>query len=122
MAYRKTPKTTFRARQLRERQTQAEALLWQVLRSRRLCGLKFRRQFPIEPFIVDFACVAHQLIIEIDGGYHDRIYERDQSRQERLEAAGWQVVRFRNEDVLENVESVAIAIAHILGLQATFRK
>ena len=52
-----------------------------VLRARRLCGLKFRRQLPITPFIVDFACVEKRLVVEIDGGYHDYVYENDQSRQ-----------------------------------------
>jgi adenine-specific DNA-methyltransferase len=71
MPHRQDPKLTAKARALREAQTQAESLLWNVLRARRLCGLKFRRQFPIAPFIVDFACVARKLVVEIDGGYHD---------------------------------------------------
>ena len=75
---------------------------------------------PIEPFIVDFACVERRLVVELDGGYHDHIYEQDASRQQRMEAAGWKVIRFANEDVLEDVESVAVAIARTLGLDADF--
>lgn len=74
MPKRQNPVTTQRARELRARQTKAESLLWQVLRGRRLCGLKFRRQFPIEPWIVDFACVEHKLVVELDGGYRDYTY------------------------------------------------
>lgn len=121
MTRRKNSETTERARELRARQTEAESLLWQVLRGRRLCGQKFRRQFPIEPFIVDFACVEHHLVVELDGLYHDAVYERDQARQKRIEAAGWQVLRFSNEDVLNNVEGVAIAIARHLGLEPEFK-
>ena len=112
------PKMTTNARKLRAVQTEAESLLWQVVRDRRLCGLKFRRQFPIEPFIVDFACVEHRLIVELDGPYHDDVYEDDQSRQQRLEIDGWQLIRFHNEELLENVEAVAFAIARKLGLEA----
>lgn len=106
-----------RARRLRSTQTRAESLLWQRLRRRKLAGIKFRRQHPIETFIVDFACIEKSLVIEIDGEYHDRTYEQDQHRQQQLEAAGWRVVRFSNADVLENVESVAIAIARLLGIE-----
>ena len=71
MTIRQNPKLTEYARELRVRQTKAESLLWCVLRGRRLLGLKFRRQYPIEPYIADFACIQKFQIIEIDGGYHD---------------------------------------------------
>jgi very-short-patch-repair endonuclease len=77
--------TTNRARQLREQQTKAESLLWNALRAKRLCGLKFRRQHSIGPFFADFACVAQQLVVELDGGYHDYQIEDDVSRQRYLE-------------------------------------
>jgi adenine-specific DNA-methyltransferase len=115
------PKLIARARELRKRQTEAETLLWCVLRGRRLCGLKFRRQYPIEPFIADFACVEERLIVEIDGGYHDYVVADDLTRQQRLEAFGWKVLRFENEDVLDDVEAVAIAIARFLDRAPTFR-
>ncbi len=121
MPHRQKPRSTARARDLRARQTEAESLLWYVLRGRRLCGLKFRRQFPIEPFLVDFACVDRRLVVEIDGGYHDYVYEEDQSRQQKIEAKGWQVIRFSNEEVLGDVEGVAMAIARHLGLEPEFR-
>jgi very-short-patch-repair endonuclease len=111
---------TDRARELRQRQTKAESLLWDVVRAKRLCGLKFRRQYPIGPFFADFACVARNLIVELDGGYHDYQYADDLSRQSFLEAQGWSVMRFSNEDVLEDVEAVAISIAKQLGLEVSF--
>ena len=117
-----TADMTIRARQLRERQTIAESLLWNVLRAKRLSGLKFRRQHPIPPFIADFAYVARRIIVELDGGYHDYQYEDDMSRQRNLEAQGWSVLRFCNEDVLDDVEAVAISIAKQLGLKAEFEK
>jgi very-short-patch-repair endonuclease len=117
MPPRQPPLTTARARELRTRQTEAEAQLWSVLRGRRLSGLKFRRQFPIPPFIADFVCVEHQLVVELDGGYHDYVASSDASRQSRLEQQGWRVVRFTNEEVLENLEGVAIAIYRSLGLE-----
>ena len=115
-----TVEITKRARQLRERQTRAESLLWNVLGAKRLSGLKFRRQHPISPFIADFACVAQRLIVELDGGYHDYQYENDASRQKYLEGRGGRVLRYANEDVLDDVEAVAIAIAKKLGLKAEF--
>ncbi len=105
----------------RRRQTEAESLLWYVLRARRLCGLKFRRQHPIGPYFVDFACDERRLVIELDGGYPDLQYEGDVQRQQWIETQGWSVLRFANEDVLSEVEAVAIAIAKYLGLKPTFR-
>ena len=112
--------TTNRARGLRQRQTKAESLLWDVVRAKRLCGLKFRRQYAIGPFFADFACVTRKLIVELDGGYHDYQYADDLSRQKFLEDQGWSVMRFSNEDVLEDVEAVAISIAQQLGLDVSF--
>ena len=120
MPKRQPPHLTANARALRARQTKAESLLWCVLRGRRLCGLKFRRQYPIDPFIADFACIDRRVIIEIDGGYHDYLYEADVTRQQKLEEQGWGVLRFSNEDVLSDVEAVAISIARQLGLESEF--
>ena len=116
-----TGDATVRARELRQRQTKAESLLWNVLRAKRLCDKKFRRQHPIAPFFADFACVELRLIVEIDGGYHDYAYEDDVYRQAYLERKGWRVLRYTNELVLEDVEAVAIAIAKELGLEPEFR-
>ena len=114
--------TTIRARELRLRQTAAEAVLWNAVRAKRLCGLKFRRQYPIGPFFTDFASVAEKLIVEIDGGYHDYQYADDSSRQRFLEGQGWRVIRFSNDDMLEDIEAVAISIAQHLELSPSFRK
>ena len=111
---------TNRARELRQRQTKAESLLWDVVRAKRLSGLKFRRQYAIGPFFADFACVARKLIVELDGGYHDYQYADDLARQSFLEDQGWSVIRFSNEDVLKDVEAVAISIAKQLGLDVSF--
>lgn len=113
---------TARARELRARQTRAEGLLWAVLRGRRLCNLKFRRQHPIDPYIADFACLEKNLILEIDGGYHDFVHADDHRRQRYLEDLGWQVIRFTNEDVLEDVEAVSLSIARQMKLDFEFHR
>ena len=100
-----------RARELRRNQTSAEGLLWSLLRGRRLRGYKFRRQYPIPPYVVDFACCGAKLVVELDGDYHDQIVERDLERQAAIEAAGWSVLRFDNRDVMEDLDAVAAAIA-----------
>ena len=105
-------------RELRERSTEAESLMWYMLRARRLAGLKFRRQYSIGPFIVDFACVEKRTVVELDGDYHDHIYEKDLERQRWLERNGWRIIRFSNTEVLEDVEAVAIAIKRHLSLDS----
>jgi leucyl-tRNA synthetase len=110
------------ARSLRKTQTVSEGLLWGVLRARQLCGLKFRRQHPIGPWIVDFACQQEMLVVEVDGGYHDVIAENDVGRQRHLESLGWKVIRFTDKEVEENVDAVARAIAQELNLAYEFRR
>ncbi len=109
-----------RARSLRRTETVSEGLLWSLLRARQLCGLKFRRQHPIEPWIVDFACPQEMLVVEIDGGYHDDVVENDLKRHKHLESMGWKVIRFRDKDVEEDAEAVARAIARELNLEYEF--
>lgn len=104
------------AKELRQNETKAESLLWELLRGKQLCGLKFRRQHPVDPFFADLACVSEQLIVEIDGGYHEKTVDKDLNRQRFLETKDWKVLRFSNEDVLDNVESVTRAIAMHLSL------
>ncbi len=116
---RQTPKITQRAKSLRTEQTPAEGLLWSVLRGKQLCEMKFRRQHPIGPFFADFASVSQRLVIELDGGYHDSVPQQDLKRQQYLTSQGWKVVRFTNEDVLRDVESVLIAIASHMGIPFT---
>lgn len=97
-----------RARQLRDRQTSAEALLWRALRNRKLARWKFRRQHPIGRCVVDLVCLDAKLIIEIDGATHSTADEiaRDSARTYELETYGYHVVRLQNADVYENIEGV----------------
>ena len=74
-------KRIIRVRSLRESQTKSEGLLWSILRANQLCGLKFRRQHPVDPWITDFACVEKMLVVEIDGGCHDQTVEADIQRR-----------------------------------------
>jgi leucyl-tRNA synthetase len=111
-----------RARGLRSAATESERLLWGVLRARQLCNLKFRRQHPIGPFYADFACVERRVVIEIDGGYHEVIVQSDLDREAYLKQCGWDVVRFTDEEVVQDVEAVARAIAKHLGLNFEFCK
>ena len=101
------------ARRLRRAMTDAERALWHVLRDRRLSGHKFRRQHPLGNFIVDFASLDHRLVIEADGGQHADS-QSDERRTRWLEARGWRVLRFWNNDVLGNragvVETILRAI------------
>ena len=96
------------AQELRKRQTDAERALWNKLRSKQIEGVKFRRQQPIGPYIVDFVSLERKLIIEIDGGQHNerKVREKDQEREEWLKEKGYQILRFWNNDVLTNIEGV----------------
>lgn len=99
-----------RAKELRQQMTPAEKALWQRLRRKQLNGLKFRRQHPLGPFIADFYCGAHRLVIEIDGGVHDAQAERDQARTEQFEAYGYHVIRFTNAQIEQDIEAVLAEI------------
>ena len=97
-----------RARQLRKSLTPSEKVLWQALRKKQLAGMRFRRQHPIAQFIVYFYCHQVGLIIEIDGEIHlerDQM-ERDENRTYALEHFGLQVLRFRNEQIKQDLDSV----------------
>lgn len=98
-----------RARALRRNQTDAEYVLWQMLRNRQIGGKKFVRQYPIEPFFVDFACREVMLVIEVDGGHHAES-RSDAARTKHLNARGYSVLRFWNSDVLSNREGCWHAI------------
>jgi very-short-patch-repair endonuclease len=102
------------AREMRHPQTPAEATLWQRLRNRNL-EFKFRRQHPIERFIIDFYCAEVKLCIEIDGGSHleQEQQEYDSARTEVLESIGCRVIRFTNSDVRYNINAVAQGILDI---------
>jgi very-short-patch-repair endonuclease len=98
------------ARQLRADMTDAERRLWWRLRGQQLGGHRFRRQVPLGPYIVDFACLAQRLVIELDGGQHDEQAEQDAVRTAWLEAQGYRVLRFWNPDVLGETDNVVEAI------------
>lgn len=95
-----------RARELRANMTDAERRLWSKLRRKQINGHRFRRQVPIGPYIVDFACLASRLLIEVDGGQHGVDVERDIRRTAWLESQNFRVLRFWNSDVLGNIEGV----------------
>ena len=103
------------ARRLRRSQTDAERILWFRLRDRRFDGWKFRRQFPIDRFIVDFFCADAHLIIELDGGQHAVRAQHDRQRTRILEAMGYLVLRLWNNDVTKNIDGVLQAISDALG-------
>jgi len=97
-----------RARKLRHSQTSAEARLWQALRNRKLARWKFRRQHPIDKYVVDFVTLDGKLVLEVDGVTHSTAVElaRDAERTRVLEALGFLVVRVTNTDVYDNIEGV----------------
>jgi len=95
-----------KAKILRAHQTDAEQRLWQQLRAHRFMGLKFKRQKPIGRYIVDFVCIEHRLVIEIDGGQHADRTKYDQRRDDFLRSKGYTVLRFWNNEVIQQLESV----------------
>lgn len=103
-----------RARLFRKESTHAERVLWGHLRARRLKGYKFRRQQAIDRFIADFYCFQAKLIVEIDGPIHNKQKDRDAARQERLELLGYTVIRFSNQQVLENLDLVLSKIGETI--------
>ncbi len=104
------------ARNLRRSQTKAEATLWKHLARRQLAGIKFRRQQPIGSYIVDFVAFEHKLVIELDGSQHDEITIKgsDEYRTAWLEKSGYKVLRFWNNEVLENTSGVVETILQAL--------
>ena len=100
------PQITANGRQLRQNMTPAERTLWQHLRGKRLGGYKFRRQQPFGGYILDFVCLEAKLMIEIDGGQHAEQVAYDEARTRDLEAAGFTVLRFWNNEVLQQTEAV----------------
>jgi len=103
------------ARGLRRRQTNAERRLWARLRDRRLRGVKFSRQVPIGPYIVDFCCCETKLIVELDGGQHSARADYDSARTALLQALGYRVLRFWDNEALANTEGALQRIAEALS-------
>lgn len=109
-----------RAREMRHPQTRSETTLWHVLRNRQT-GFKFRRQHPIERFIVDFYCAEATLLIEVDGESHlepDQ-EEYDKARTEYLEGLGYKLIRFTNNDVRYNINAVVDKILQTIETRIT---
>lgn len=104
------------ARHLRRTMTDAEHRLWYHLRGSRLLGARFRRQFPIDRYVVDFACLESRLIVELDGGLYDGSLH-DARRDRFLHERGFTVVRFWNNDVLANTDAVLAAIRDALAVR-----
>ena len=109
-----TKRLTPIARRLRRDSTDAEHRLWYYLRGRRFEGTKFTRQFPIGPHVADFACRAARLVIELDGGHHSEAGDAERTRT--IESFGYRVIRFWNNDVLENTDGVLEVIRRELAL------
>ena len=94
------------ARELRKNLTEAERALWRYLRLRQLGGHKFRRQQPIGKFIVDFVCLEKRLIVEVDGGHHSKQVAYDLERDTWLKKQGFSILRFWDNQVLREIDSV----------------
>ena len=110
-------KRTTLARNLRRKQTDAERKLWSILRGRQFENSKFRRQEPIGKYIVDFVSLERELIIELDGWQHNQQseMEKDETRTKWLERKGFRVLRFWNNDVLQNIDGVGSKILEIIN-------
>ncbi len=109
-----TPEIEAAARRLRQNMTPAELKLWDALKNRQLDGLKFRREHPVGPFILDFWCPARKLVIELDGEVHEKQKDYDEARTRQLEDYGYRVMRFRNEEVLTDLPAVLDRIREVV--------
>jgi leucyl-tRNA synthetase len=108
------------AKEMRSNPTEAESVLWLQLKGKKL-GVKFRRQHPIDSFIADFVCLDKKLIIEVDGEIHDFQQEADALRTERLNELGYEVLRFKNEEVLADIDNVLTKISTILAQRPSIK-
>jgi very-short-patch-repair endonuclease len=115
---RTSTQTVLTARRLRRPLTESEQVLWSALRDSRLQGIKFRRQHPFGPYVLDFFCVQAQLAVELDGGVHNQPEQRkyDEERTAFLEDNGLRVLRFRNEEVEERLDEVMRTILEVASL------
>jgi len=114
MYFRTKPDTLEAARILRENMTNYEKLIWERLKGKQICGLRFRRQHPIDIFIVDFFCHEVRLVVEIDGEIHDQQEEYDDGRSAEMEKFGIRVIRFTNSEVEKNIEVVINKIKKVV--------
>lgn len=127
MRWRTTAAKALRARQLRRDQTPAEHILWQHLRAHRMLGLHFRRQHPLDRFIVDFCCAEARVVLELDGPIHRAQRAYDAARGATLEALGYRVLCWTNQQIERDLDPVRAQIRHALqpttedGMPATER-
>jgi len=105
-----SPKMLERAKKLRREMTPAEKILWKELRANRLNGLHFRRQQIVHGYYPDFYCHQHELIVELDGGIHELQKEYDAEREEYLKSLGFRIIRFKNEEIFNDLQSVLLKI------------
>ena len=117
-----TPEVEKAARELRKDMTPAERILWEALRRKTLAGAKFRRQHPVGRYILDFYCPQYKLAIEVDGDSHVGKELHDTIRTEALGAYGVDVLRFRNEEILYDLESVMTRILSTIKYKSTPRR
>ncbi|RTM03545.1 MAG: endonuclease domain-containing protein [Hyphomicrobiales bacterium] len=116
--HRVSPANRGNARKMRKAMTDAELKLWNEVRADRLMGMAFRRQMPIAGYIVDFACPKKKLIVELDGSQHASpdISASDATRTAELQALGWTILRFWNDDVIRDIDNVCQHIVIVAGL------
>ena len=100
------------ARKLRKNSTEEERKLWAILRNRKFLNLKFKRQFPIYNYIVDFCCEEKKIVIELDGGQHNeqKNIKKDMERTKIINAEGYKIIRFWNNEINENIEGVYLKL------------
>lgn len=108
------------AQRLRRDSTDAEMVFWLQVRDRRLMGLKFKRQCPIDGYIVDFICPERGIVVEIDGGQHNES-KKDKIRDEYLASKNLMIIRFWNNDVLSNINGVITKLSETLGSLSPIR-
>ena len=94
------------ARYLRRNESKAETLFWNAVRNRQFMNLKFRRQVPIDKYFADFVCEEKKIVIELDDAGHDQKLKQDEARTKILEAHGYRVIRFANEEIYDNLDAV----------------
>ena len=115
MYFRATPEIINNTRMLRENMTVSEKLLWERLKAKQLCGLRFRRQHPIFIFIADFYCHEARLVVEIDGEIHDQQVEYDDGRSAEMEKFFIKIIRFTNYEVENKIEEVIEKITNTVN-------
>ncbi len=110
-----TPEIENAARKLRQNMTPAEKRLWSALRNKQLEGLRFRRQHPVDNFILDFYCPSYKLVIEVDGEIHSDRTDYDDARTDQLAEYGYTVLRFSNERVMNDLPQVLAEIRQVVS-------